>query len=128
MAMRKRWRLGLAVAAVAAAVLAAWLLWPRPVAPYSIERIAAYHDPALLRQAWALPVARRYRTNFVYQGNPSICGPTSIADVLRSEGGVATPTQVLAALMLNDESALPNKQTQDILTGKGVLALALRSR
>ncbi len=137
MAMRKQWRLGLAVAAVAAAVLAAWLLWPRPVAPYSIERLAAYHDPALLRQAWALPVARRYRTNFVYQGNPSICGPTSIADVLRSEGGVATPAEVLAGsgitsilgllpggLTLDQEATLLRRHTGQPVTVLRGLSLA----
>jgi len=30
-----------------------------------------------------------------------------------------------AALMLNNESAMPNKQAQDILAGKGVLPLAM---
>jgi hypothetical protein len=30
-----------------------------------------------------------------------------------------------AALMLNDESTVPNKQVQEVLAGKGVLPLAL---
>jgi tRNA1(Val) A37 N6-methylase TrmN6 len=34
------------------------------------------------------------------------------------------PTEIHAALMLNDESSLPNKQVQDILAGKGLLPLA----
>jgi tRNA1(Val) A37 N6-methylase TrmN6 len=41
-----------------------------------------------------------------------------------TKGGKA-PTQILAALMLNDESAVPNKQVQELLAGKGVLPLAL---
>jgi hypothetical protein len=32
---------------------------------------------------------------------------------------------MLAALMLNDESAVPNKQVQEILAGKAVLPLAM---
>jgi hypothetical protein len=30
-----------------------------------------------------------------------------------------------AALLLNDESAMPNKQVQNILAGKGALPLAI---
>jgi tRNA1(Val) A37 N6-methylase TrmN6 len=41
------------------------------------------------------------------------------------KGGRA-PTEILAALMLGDEQAAPNKQTQDILAGKGVLPPARR--
>jgi tRNA1(Val) A37 N6-methylase TrmN6 len=41
-----------------------------------------------------------------------------------TKGGKA-PTQIHAALMLNDESAMPNKQVQELLAGKGVLPLAL---
>jgi hypothetical protein len=39
------------------------------------------------------------------------------------KGGRA-PTQILPALMLNDESGLPNKQVQEVLAGNGVLPLA----
>src|SRR6202035_343011 len=38
-------------------------------------------------------------------------------------GGKA-PMRIHAALLLNDESAMPNKQVQDILAGRGVLPLA----
>ena len=51
----------------------------------------------------------------------------AIRVLVRAVKGGKAPTQVLAALMLNDESALPNKQTQEILAGKGVLPLALPS-
>jgi len=40
------------------------------------------------------------------------------------KGGRA-PTEIHAALVLNDESALPNKQVAELLAGKGVLPLAI---
>ena len=48
----------------------------------------------------------------------------AIRVLVRAVKGGRAPTQILAALMLNDESAVPNKQVQDILAGKGVLPLA----
>jgi tRNA1(Val) A37 N6-methylase TrmN6 len=44
--------------------------------------------------------------------------------LIRAIKGGKAPTQMQAALMLNDESALPNKQVQDILEGKEILPLA----
>ena len=41
------------------------------------------------------------------------------------KGGRA-PAEIYPALMLNDESALPNKQVQDILAGKAIIPLAIR--
>jgi tRNA1(Val) A37 N6-methylase TrmN6 len=49
----------------------------------------------------------------------------AIRVLIRAIKGGKAPTQMQAALMLNDESALPNKQVQEILAGKGVLSLAL---
>ena len=92
---RRRWLAALALVALALLLFVA--LRPATVAPDSIERLPAYHDPALLRRAWSLPVARRYGpAGYVYQRNPSVCGPTSIADLLRSLGRQATPAAVLA--------------------------------
>jgi tRNA1(Val) A37 N6-methylase TrmN6 len=45
--------------------------------------------------------------------------------LVRAVKGGKAPTQIYAALLLNDESALPNKQVQEILAGKGVLPLAV---
>jgi tRNA1(Val) A37 N6-methylase TrmN6 len=45
--------------------------------------------------------------------------------LIRAIKGGKAPLRVHAALLLNDESALPNKEVQDILVGKGVLPLAL---
>ena len=41
-----------------------------------------------------------------------------------SKGGKA-PTRMHAALLLKDESGVPNKQVQEILAGKGGLPLAI---
>ena len=48
----------------------------------------------------------------------------AIRVLIRAIKGGKAPLQIHAALMLNDESALPNKQVQDVLAGKGVLPLA----
>jgi len=44
--------------------------------------------------------------------------------LIRATKGGKAPTQIHPALMLNDESALPNKRVQEILAGKGILPLA----
>jgi tRNA1(Val) A37 N6-methylase TrmN6 len=49
----------------------------------------------------------------------------AIRVLIRATKGGKAPTRVLAALLLKDESGLPNKQVQDILAGKGVLPLAI---
>ena len=46
--------------------------------------------------------------------------------LVRAIKGGRAPTQLHAALMLNDESGLPNKRVQEILAGKGILPLANR--
>jgi tRNA1(Val) A37 N6-methylase TrmN6 len=48
----------------------------------------------------------------------------AIRVLIRATKGGKAPTQMQAALMLNDESAAANKQVQDILAGKGSLPLA----
>jgi len=50
----------------------------------------------------------------------------AIRVLVRAVKGGKAPTQMHAALMLNNESTMPNKQVQDILAGKGVLPLAMR--
>lgn len=44
--------------------------------------------------------------------------------LVRATKGGRTPTQIHAALMLNDESGVPNKKVQEILAGEGILPLA----
>lgn len=50
----------------------------------SIASSAAYQDREMLKRAWALPVARTFKQQVDYQENGSLCGPTSVANVLRS--------------------------------------------
>jgi tRNA1(Val) A37 N6-methylase TrmN6 len=49
----------------------------------------------------------------------------AIRVLVRATKGGKAPIRMLGGLMLNDESALPNKQLQDILAGKGILPLAM---
>ena len=97
-------RIGLAVIALLLALvlfvgikIAPLLLEPNRYAGVrSIERSATYRDAALMRAAWALPVATTYRqTPYVYQPNQSFCGPTSLANVFHSLGRTATPASVI---------------------------------
>jgi len=46
--------------------------------------------------------------------------------LIRAIKGGKAPAEIHPALMLNDESALPNKQVQEILAGKAIVALATR--
>jgi len=48
----------------------------------------------------------------------------AIRVLIRAIKGGKAPTQLHAALLLNDESGLPNKQVQEILMGRAVLPLA----
>jgi len=49
----------------------------------------------------------------------------AIRVLVRATKGGKAPTRLLRGLMLNDESAVPNKQVQDVLAGKEVLPLAV---
>ena len=51
-------------------------------------------------------------------------GLPAIRILVRAVKGGRAPTQILPALMLNDESGLPNKQVQEILAEGGALPLA----
>jgi len=49
----------------------------------------------------------------------------AIRVLIRAVKGGRVPTKIFSGLMLNDESGVPNKQVQEILAGKGALALAM---
>lgn len=51
----------------------------------SIRSIPTWQRPDLIEKAWALPVAKLY-SPLLSQGFTSICGPTSVANILRSMG------------------------------------------
>jgi hypothetical protein len=97
--MRRR-RVILAVIVVLVAVLGYFPLRATVFAPrFDVPSIAVapeYKDPALLDRAWALPVAAAYDKRVVFQSNGSVCGPASVANVLRSLGDAsATQDRVL---------------------------------
>jgi hypothetical protein len=50
----------------------------------SIKETRDYQDPVLLKKAWTLPVAAAYQADIEFQQNGSVCGPTSLVDVLHS--------------------------------------------
>jgi tRNA1(Val) A37 N6-methylase TrmN6 len=49
----------------------------------------------------------------------------AIRVLVRAIKGGKAPTRLYAALMLNDESGVPNKQVQEVLAGKGGLPVAI---
>ena len=61
----------------------------------SIKDSTVYQDPLLLKKAWQLPVAASYRAAIEYQRNGSVCGPTSVANVLHSLDKPGTQESVL---------------------------------
>ena len=61
----------------------------------SIKDAREYQDPVLLEKAWALPVAALYHANIDYQRNVSLCGPTSLVNVLRSLHRVGEQATIL---------------------------------
>lgn len=69
---------------------------PPPPGFISIKTSAAFQDPTLLARAWALPVAKTFPHPLISQTNPSACGPTSVANVLRSSALSTTSDEVAA--------------------------------
>jgi len=55
----------------------------------SIAATLEYQDPVLMDRAWALPAAKTYERRIVFQSNGSVCGPASLANILRSFGDAA---------------------------------------
>jgi hypothetical protein len=64
----------------------------------AISRASEYQDDARLKKSFALPVGSAYEhAGILYQPNGSLCGPTSVANVLRSlDRPDTTPDAVLA--------------------------------
>jgi hypothetical protein len=129
----KRWGIA-AVAALCAAGIAAWMFGAFSPSPYahvaSIERTPVFRNAALLAEAERMPVARAYLSRpFEYQHNPSVCGPTSAADVLHSIGRTDSQTDVMTragvtsvvgyvipGLTLDQDAAVLRKTTGDPVT------------
>ncbi len=60
----------------------------------SVRASEAFQAPTVLERAWALPVAATYPRPLLSQTNPSACGPTSVANVLRSVQLAASADEV----------------------------------
>jgi Phytochelatin synthase len=85
-----------AVSLVAAFVAGVVFLLPPTVSREAIER-SVIHEQSLLDKAWRLPTASAFGHHVDYQSNQSLCGPASIANILRSFGESAdTENKVLA--------------------------------
>jgi hypothetical protein len=80
--MKRTLSIGTLVAALVAGVI---FLLPPTVPPEVIER-SVIHEQTLLERAWRLPTASAFGHHVNYQSNQSLCGPASIANVLRSFG------------------------------------------
>jgi hypothetical protein len=103
--MKARWSIAAACAALF--VAGAWALGAFSPSPYanvaSIERTPAFRNTTLLAEAERMPVAQTYLSRpFEYQHNPSVCGPTSAADVLHSLGRRDSQTDVMARAGVTD--------------------------
>lgn len=87
--------LSLSLAPAAHADVQALASLPQAVASDAAQPHRTLQDPALLAQAWALPVAALYRPAIEYQRNLSFCGPTSLANVAHSMGRSMDQAEVL---------------------------------
>jgi hypothetical protein len=87
----------LASAVLFAAFPARQILFPVRYDVVSIKTAPEYKDQARIDRAHALPAVSSYPSPPLYQSNGSLCGPTSVANVLRSFGtSNATAAGVLA--------------------------------
>jgi Phytochelatin synthase len=50
-----------------------------------------------IEKAWKLPAASTFKRELTWQSNPSLCGPASVANVLRSLGETATSENAVLA-------------------------------
>jgi len=86
----KRFAIGAAAVTVMLAIAFAVVLLNIPqVSPEAI-RTSVTRTPALIEQAWQLPVAAAFERRLTYQSNPSFCGPASLANIFRTQGERAT--------------------------------------
>jgi hypothetical protein len=94
----RRWKAGLSFVVASFLVLggAGFFLSQTTVSPESIHSSVTRAEDALDR-AWKLPAAMAFGRKVSWQSNASLCGPASLANVLRSFGEPAsTESAVLA--------------------------------
>lgn len=83
--MKRIWIALAVVVALAGAGIGVLAMGPPQASPEAIET-SVTRAPALMSQANALPVAATIAPGLAFQSNPSLCGPASLANVLRSFG------------------------------------------
>ena len=84
----------------------------------SIKETSEYQDPALLKKAWALPVAQAYQPDIDFQRNASICGPTSLVNVAHSLKQSGSQENILQGTSFSTVLGyLPEGLTLDELAG-----------
>lgn len=97
--MLKKIALGCGVFVVLVLAALAFFATRTPEVPpgfVSLRASPTFQAPALLEKAWALPVASTYPRPLLSQTNPTSCGPTSVANLLRSGGDATTPSDLAA--------------------------------
>ena len=60
-------------------------------------RSSVTRSAADVERAWKLPAASTFKNELTWQSNPSLCGPASVANVLRSLGETATSVNAVLA-------------------------------
>jgi hypothetical protein len=60
-------------------------------------RSSVTRSAADVERAWKLPAASTFKKELTWQSNPSLCGPASVANVLRSLGETATSENAVLA-------------------------------
>lgn len=83
--MKRIWIALAVLVALAGAGIGVLAMGPPQASPEAIET-SVTRAPALMSQANALPVAATIAPGLAFQSNPSLCGPASLANVLRSFG------------------------------------------
>ena len=101
--------------AAAFALLAACSPAAAPARFTSMVSAPAYQNAALLKQASELPVATEYAdVGFECQANPSVCGPTTVANMVQLLGHNETQSSLLRdAKLFNIFGPLPGGVTLD---------------
>ena len=100
MAMKRRYLIGILVAAIVVATgllgAGALVVGQSKVPPQAIAS-SVTRTPELVERAWRLPVAATFDRQLTWQSNGSRCGPASVANAYRSLGEAAsTEDKVLA--------------------------------
>ena len=85
------------VATLAAVFASAGFLIGQTAVPSEAIRSAVIRTEETLERAWALPAAAAFNKEVTWQSNASLCGPASIANVLRSLGESATSEPAVLA-------------------------------